>query len=304
MKSVFRASKMLASKIRAALVAGGNQSTAIAKATYFKNVCQFHGLKAPELQQVLDSFKDDVKGLQLQDAFRLASDFISSLYHEEKLTAVTLLKLHLKHLDSSHLPVLEDFFLKNHVYDWATCDTLCGTLIHDIIKRHPADATRTLLRWKDSENIWQKRASCVSFVKLARHGQFNETIFDICRTTVQHPERFVQLGTGWVLRELSLADRPAVVAFIERHYDNFSREGLRYAIEKMDKSLQSRLLKFVPAASASDANSDARTPKPAAAPDSTTPDSDVPSRSRARASKRTADAAKPAAAAPTKRARK
>lgn len=48
-------------------------------------------------------------------------------------------------------------------------------------------------------------------------------------------ERFVQLGVGWVLRELSLADLKLVTKFIEKNKRHFSREGLRYATEKMSK---------------------------------------------------------------------
>jgi 3-methyladenine DNA glycosylase AlkD len=62
-----------------------------------------------------------------------------------------------------------------------------------------------LQAWKDSTNVWKQRAACVSFVKLARHGKFNDDILGICAQTVRNPYRFVQLGTGWVLRELWLA---------------------------------------------------------------------------------------------------
>jgi len=49
---------------------------------------------------------------------------------------------------------------------------------------------------------------------------------------------------GWVLRELSVADEDIVICFIKNHYDEFTREGLRYAIEKMNKPLQKQLLNY------------------------------------------------------------
>jgi 3-methyladenine DNA glycosylase AlkD len=55
---------------------------------------------------------------------------------------------------------------------------------------------------------------------------------------VKNPERFVQLGTGWALRELWLAEPRKVRAFLRDHYPHFSREGLRYAIEKMPPAQQ------------------------------------------------------------------
>lgn len=55
---------------------------------------------------------------------------------------------------------------------------------------------------------------------------------------------FVQLGTGWVLRELSLSDKNRVVEFIKENYDFFSREGLRYALEKMDEKTRLFLMNY------------------------------------------------------------
>lgn len=98
--------------------------------------------------------------------------------------------------------------------------------------------------WCRSSNDWKQRASCVSFVCLARHGDYNEVILDIAKRVIQNPERFPQLGVGWVLRELSLADESAVVTFIKENYGEFTREGLRYAIEKMEDPLRQELLHY------------------------------------------------------------
>jgi 3-methyladenine DNA glycosylase AlkD len=67
-------------------------------------------------------------------------------------------------------------------------------------------------------------------------------IFSVCRNLAGNPDRFVQLGMGWVLRELFLADREAVLTFIRRYRAGISREGLRYAMEKMPVATRKRLL--------------------------------------------------------------
>jgi hypothetical protein len=48
------------------------------------------------------------------------------------------------------------------------------------------------------------------------------------------------------LRELSLHDLKLVVDFIKKNYRHFSREGLRYAIEKMDNKLKKQLMDYDP----------------------------------------------------------
>lgn len=140
--------------------------------------------------------------------------------------------------------------IDNHVYDWATCDTLSSRVICELLKLQPLHVVPIVREWKNaSDHHWRQRAACVSFVKVARLGQHNDTIIDICETCIRNQERFVQLGCGWVLRELSLSDTDRVVRFITSHYDSFTREGLRYAIEKMSPELRSQLLRYKPGTS-------------------------------------------------------
>lgn len=111
-----------------------------------------------------------------------------------------------------------------------------------LVLRRDADARRCIVAWSRARNPWQQRASAVAFVNEARHGRYNPEILSVCRNLVGNPDRFVQLGMGWVLRELFLADRQAVMAFIDRHRSGISREGLRYAMEKMPVATRKRLL--------------------------------------------------------------
>jgi 3-methyladenine DNA glycosylase AlkD len=66
-------------------------------------------------------------------------------------------------------------------------------------------------------------------------------LLDICAVTVQDPERFAQTGTGWVLRELSIAEPVRVADFVDRHLQSFSTEALKQAIAKLPQPEQARL---------------------------------------------------------------
>lgn len=124
---------------------------------------------------------------------------------------------------------LEDEF-DGIVNGWATCDGLCGSVLRPLLPR--PELRRRIVSWKDAASPWLQRAAAVTFVNEAKTGLYNAEILEVCRTTVRNPHRFVQLGTGWVLRELSLADRGLVNAFIREHRRGFISEGLRYALEK------------------------------------------------------------------------
>lgn len=46
------------------------------------------------------------------------------------------------------------------------------------------------------------------------------------------------------MRGLTLSNRKRAIKFIEDNYDSYSREGLRYAIEKLDEKERKRLLYY------------------------------------------------------------
>lgn len=67
-------------------------------------------------------------------------------------------------------------------------------------------------------------------------------MYGLCKECLKYDERFNQLGMGWLLREMYLADPKGVDAFIRQHYSSFTREALRYAIEKMPEEERTALL--------------------------------------------------------------
>lgn len=68
----------------------------------------------------------------------------------------------------------------------------------------------------------------------------------IFNSVVKNNERFAQLGVGWLLRELSLADLKLTKNFIKENYNYFIREGLRYATEKMKESDKNSIMNYKP----------------------------------------------------------
>ena len=104
-----------------------------------------------------------------------------------------------------------------------------------------------LSNWKDNENIWVKRSACVSFVCLvSKTNQYNDIVLDICKTCLKDKERFVQLGIGWVLRNISVNNKNLIINFIKANYNSFIREGLRYSIEKFNTQTRKELMLYNP----------------------------------------------------------
>jgi 3-methyladenine DNA glycosylase AlkD len=207
---------------------------------YFKNAVKLVGVRSPDVKKVFRETFPLLATRPLEEIVEQAFLLLGSEYLEEKQIGISVLSRIEKKLSSDFIALLEPVFDQS-VYDWATCDTLSGRVLRYIIRRDD-EARKRIVGWSKANYLWRQRSSAVAFVNEARHGQYNDDILSICRSIVDNRERFVQLGMGWVLRELSLADRDLALGFLAAHYPKISREGLRYAIEKMPPALQKRVL--------------------------------------------------------------
>lgn len=240
-RTIEGATRSFATTARRALEAIADPDVKAGAERYFRGAVPFHGVKAPQVRAVFrDVFAEfvdtPVEGL-IADAFAL----LRRPFQEEKQLAVHLLERVRRRWPPDLLDRLEPVF-EAGVHDWATCDGVSGRVLKVLLEGDPRSATR-IAAWSRSPNPWRQRASAVAFVKVARHGAHTATILRVCGRLATSPDRFVQLGMGWVLRELSLADRKAVLAFLRRHYGTIRREALRYAIEKLPAPIRTSILR-------------------------------------------------------------
>jgi len=209
---------------------------------YFKHQVRFLGVKTPGLRAVArdlwPAFGAQPIGRQTDQALGL----LHSPYMEERQVGVELLYRARHRIPDRTVIRLEPVFDKV-VSEWGTCDGIAGRFLRPLVHRSPWVRAR-MLTWSRSANSWRQRAAAVAFVTEARHGTHNATILRICGNLIRNPDRFTQLGMGWVLREVSLADRDAVTRFLTAHLFLLRREALRYAIEKMPKGEARRLLRL------------------------------------------------------------
>ena len=224
--------KTLAATIRRKLKERADAQTKAASERYFRGVISFYGLKAPTLRALYRELSAQVHALSLADQLTLAQTLLRSHFGEEKQFAICILEASRKELSPQFLIQFEPD-LQNHVFDWGTADALSGRVFRHFIERGDKSATQRIVAWRNHSSLWMQRMAAVSFVWLAQKGGVTQEVLHVCTSTVRNKERFTQLGTGWVLRELWLAEPARVESFLTKNYAFFSREGLRYATEKM-----------------------------------------------------------------------
>ena len=89
-----------------------------------------------------------------------------------------------------------------------------------------------------SSNRRVKRAAAVTFIIPARRGRFLADIFEIATALLMDPDDMVQKGYGWMLKAASQSHEQEVFTYVMKYKTKMPRTSLRYAIEKMPKTLR------------------------------------------------------------------
>lgn len=219
---------------------------------YLRGVARFRGVPMSAVRRVVRRWWAD-HGLSEHPATvgkRIALVLIEQPMTEDKLAGILVLQeLIGDQLRAADLPSFAKLFAAGHLADWNVVDWFCMKVLATLLDREPgrAEVVRALASWRGADTIWQRRASCISFAKLAPRGDaavpgLTSTILTVCATVVWSNERFDQTAVGWVLRELSRADPTRVEVFFRRHARFMSKECARYAVAKLPEDRRTALL--------------------------------------------------------------
>src|SRR5262249_46524766 len=110
-----------------------------------------------------------------------------------------------------------------------------------------AEAVRAIALWRNADTMWQRRAACLAFTRLAAdgntgHAGIAEIVCTVCSTVVWSHERVAQTAVGALLRELSRAEPARVETFFRKHALLMSKECARAATAKFPSDRRKDLL--------------------------------------------------------------
>jgi 3-methyladenine DNA glycosylase AlkD len=179
--------------------------------------------------------------LPKQEIFGLCEELYKSGYMEEAFIVSNWMPEYIKHLEASDLQVFKRW-INTYVSNWAECDGFCNHTIGDLIGKCP-EVVPEVKSWAKSTNRWMKRASAVSFILPARHGEYLKDALEICDVLLLDGDDMVQKGYGWLLKEASRKHTKEVYDYVVAHRKEMPRTALRYAIELMPKELKAEAMK-------------------------------------------------------------
>ena len=207
---------------------------------FFKERVKILGVKIPTVRKLAAQYFKNIRNLEKKEIFILCEKLWQSGYIEESIIACHWSYSIHKRYEQKDFKVFEKW-VNNYVSNWASCDTLCNHTIGTFVEMYPSYISN-LKKWAKSKNRWVRRASAVSLIIPARRGKFLKDIFEIADILLLDQDDLVQKGYGWMLKTASQAHQKEVFDYVVKNKTRMPRTALRYAIEKMPKSLKEKAM--------------------------------------------------------------
>ena len=235
--------KNIIETIRKTLKAQASEAVRASLQRFFKgdNQVELHGVKTADVKKIAQKHFVEVKNLPKEQLFTLCETLMQSGYLEESSIACFWMSHTHKDLKPKDW-TLFDRWIDAYITNWATCDVFCGGTIGTFLEMYP-QYVKKLQVWAKSKNLWKRRAAAVSLVVPARKGLFHKEIFQLAEVLLLDSEDMVQKGYGWMLKEAGNFNQQTVFEFVMKYKAVMPRTALRYAIEKMPKSLKEQAMR-------------------------------------------------------------
>jgi len=125
------------------------------------------------------------------------------------------------------------------IRNWAHTDVLCGRVLSPLLERRVAEigALRT---WLASPHKFQRRAVPVALIPLLDAGWDPADLLRLVEPVMMDPEKPVQQGVGWFLREAWKRHPKPVEKLLLQYRSTAPRVIYQYATEKMTVAQRQR----------------------------------------------------------------
>ena len=209
---------------------------------YFKHTIKAFGATAAQVRGLAADLFKAVKGRwTLPDAVSLCEMLLARPELEAKAIGCLILNRFKNDFPPSILERIEGWLAGDLLDNWASVDTFCTDAMAALLMKYPELIVR-VKSWACHPNRWVKRASAVSFIKLARRKNYLPPIYEISASLFPVDDDLVQKANGWMLREAGKSDMNRLERFLLRHGPAIPRTTVRYAIERFDEKKRRELL--------------------------------------------------------------
>jgi 3-methyladenine DNA glycosylase AlkD len=222
--------------IRQFLKANTDQAVVKKYSKYFKEGYDPYGVPGEKfIPRVDEWFNLTQTKLDRKKFLALCENLLASGKFEEISIALGFMERLRGKYNKSLFNTVGQWFEK-YIINWAHCDGACHTIVYSFLADGVVDF-KNLLAWTDSPHRWKRRGAAVTMVEDFRKGGKADVAkaLQVSRKLILDPEKVVQQGVGWLLREAWKKSPQKVEDFLFKWKDQAPRLIIQYATEKIDK---------------------------------------------------------------------
>lgn len=194
---------------------------------------RFLGIRVPAIRQTVKRYADT--------PLDVTTRLLKSEYHEIRLFALLLLVAQFSKADKNRRKKIYDIYLANtrHINNWDLVDSSAHKIVGVYLENNDRSVLYKLSR---SDSLWERRIAIIATYHYIREDQFEDTL-RISEQLLDDQEDLIHKAVGWMLREVGKRDKPAEIAFLNKHYRAMPRTMLRYAIERFSNEERQNYLR-------------------------------------------------------------
>jgi len=233
----------LARQGKARLRAKADPKRAAGARKYFKETVEFYGVATPDVRSIAADLYATIRSeWTADDAIRYCEIMFREPELEAKGLGALVMIRYKKVLPKSLFERIKGWLAADLLNNWASVDVFCPEAVGALLVRYP-DLVARIKSWTRHPNLWVRRASIVSFLKLAKDEAFRETIYDVAKAHFGTEDDLIRKAAGWLLREVGKKDMARLERFLLANGPAIPRTALRYAIERFEPEKRAELLR-------------------------------------------------------------
>jgi len=172
-------------------------------------------LTTGEQRKMVRGYKKRIKELSLIEQHNLALSLYRQKDSDTAMFATSIINWNIDQLKLSNLKWLNSY--SSNLADWGQTDDFCLNVVQPLLLKYPKEIIKILSKWNKSKNMWERRASMVTFVRTIREsGKFTDVCLKLCNNLLNDPERLVKQGVGWAIKDNLRGNKKKVLRYIKK----------------------------------------------------------------------------------------
>jgi 3-methyladenine DNA glycosylase AlkD len=224
--------------LRAALRAHADPIKATPMQAYMKSTMPYLGIMSTPLAAIC---RAQIAAARLP-TFACWRDSILALwraaeFREERYAAIALTRhrLYDDHQTLKSLPLYRELIVTGAWWDYV--DVIASHQIGGLLRRYPADMSKTLRAWSQGDDLWLRRSAIIAQLHFG-HDLDARLLYDCIEPSLDSREFFLRKAIGWALRQHARCDAREVLRYVTAHRARLSGLSTREALKHVSVPLR------------------------------------------------------------------